>query len=51
LGSVRVQAETFDAAEEGRRLVAARTDLGAVVSFLGLCRDEGARLAALEIEH
>ena len=51
MGLVRVQAETFDAAEEARNLVAGRTDLGAVVSFIGLCRDEGSRLAALEIEH
>ena len=46
-----MQAEIFDAAEEARNLVAGRTDLGAVVSFVGLCRDEGAGLAALEIEH
>ena len=51
MGLVRVQAETFDAAEEANHLVAGRTDLGAVVSFVGLCRDEGSRLAALEIEH
>ena len=28
-----------------------RTDVGAVVSFVGYCRDEGGRLAALELEH
>ena len=28
-----------------------RTDIGAVVTFVGLCRDEGGRLAALELEH
>jgi molybdopterin synthase catalytic subunit len=28
-----------------------RTDIGAVVTFTGLCRDEGGRLAALELEH
>jgi molybdopterin synthase catalytic subunit len=51
LGTVRVQAEEFDASEEARRLVAGRTDVGAVVSFVGLCRDEASPLAALEIEH
>ncbi len=51
MGTVRVQAEAFDAAEEARKLVAGRTDLGAVVSFVGLCRDENSQLAALEIEH
>ena len=28
-----------------------RRDIGAVVTFTGLCRDEGGRLAALELEH
>ena len=49
--SVRVQAETFDAAAEAQHLTQGRTDLGAVVTFMGLCRDEGGTLAALEIEH
>ena len=51
MGTVRVQAEDFDAAAEARALTAGRADVGAVVSFVGLCRDEGGRLAALEIEH
>jgi molybdopterin synthase catalytic subunit len=49
--SVRAQAETFDAAAEAQRLTEGRTDLGAVVTFTGLCRDESGTLAALEIEH
>jgi len=49
--TVRVQAEDFDAAAEARALTAGRADVGALVSFVGLCRDEGGRLAALEIEH
>ena len=49
--TVRVQAEDFDAAAEARALTAGRTDIGALVSFVGLCRDEGGTLAALEIEH
>lgn len=51
MGAVRVQAEDFDAAAEARALCAGRRDVGAVVSFVGLCRDDGGRLAALEIEH
>jgi molybdopterin synthase catalytic subunit len=51
MGAVRVQAEDFDAAAEAQALVAGRGDVGALVTFVGLCRDEGGRLAALEIEH
>lgn len=48
---VRVQAEDFDAAAEIARLSAGRTDIGAVVTFSGLCRDESGALSALELEH
>lgn len=48
---VRVQAEPFDAAAEAAALSEGRTDVGAIVTFAGLCRDEGGRLAALELEH
>lgn len=48
---VRVQAEEFDPAAETARLADGRRDVGAIVSFTGLCRDEGGRLAALELEH
>jgi molybdopterin synthase catalytic subunit len=48
---VRVQSEVFDAAAEAAHLSRGRTDLGAVVTFTGLCRDEAGSLAALEIEH
>jgi molybdopterin synthase catalytic subunit len=51
MGNARVQSQDFDAAAEARALVAGRVDVGAVVVFVGLCRDEGGRLAALEIEH
>lgn len=52
LPSVRVQAEPFDAGAEVARLTEALSGAaGAIVSFAGLCRDEGGRLAALEIEH
>ncbi|SFK17885.1 molybdenum cofactor biosynthesis protein MoaE [Methylocapsa palsarum] len=48
---VKVQQESFDAAAESAALISGRTDLGAVVTFTGLCRDEGGALAALEIEY
>src|SRR5579862_1433524 len=51
MATVRVQANDFDAAAEAAALTAGRADVGAVVTFVGLCRDEGGRLAALEIEH
>jgi molybdopterin synthase catalytic subunit len=49
--SVRVQAEDFDLAAEQRAVVAGRHDIGAVVTFTGLCRDEKGSLTALELEH
>ena len=48
---IRVQREPFDLNEESRRLTVGRTDVGAVVSFTGYCRDERETLAALELEH
>jgi molybdopterin synthase catalytic subunit len=49
--TVRVQHDDFDVAAETARLTAGRADAGAIVTFTGLCRDEGGRLAALELEH
>jgi molybdopterin synthase catalytic subunit len=48
---VRIQREDFDLAAEVERLTLGRSDIGAVVTFSGLCRDEDGRLAALELEH
>jgi molybdopterin synthase catalytic subunit len=48
---VRVETASFDVARESARLTEGRTDIGALVTFTGLCRDEGGALAALEIEH
>jgi molybdopterin synthase catalytic subunit len=48
---IRIQAEDFDVAAEIAALGEGRRDIGAVVTFSGLCRDEGGRLAALELEH
>ncbi|RDI59228.1 molybdenum cofactor biosynthesis protein MoaE [Microvirga subterranea] len=49
--SIRIQAEAFDVAAETAALTEGRADIGAVVAFTGLCRDEGGRLTALELEH
>jgi molybdopterin synthase catalytic subunit len=49
--TVRIQAEDFDTSAEIARLTAGRKDVGAVVTFAGLCRDEGGSLAALELEY
>jgi len=47
----RIQAGDFDVAAEIAALTAGRADIGAVVTFTGLCRDEAGRLSALELEH
>jgi molybdopterin synthase catalytic subunit len=49
--AVRIQREDFDAAAQANALTRGRADVGAVVTFTGLCRDEGGKLAALELEH
>ncbi|MCO6050909.1 molybdenum cofactor biosynthesis protein MoaE [Mesorhizobium sp. RP14(2022)] len=48
---IRVSEEDFHLATESSRLTAGRVDIGAVVTFTGLCRDEGGHLSALELEH
>lgn len=48
---IRVQPDNFDLSAEMERLTAGRADIGAVVTFTGLCRDEGGSLNALELEH
>jgi molybdopterin synthase catalytic subunit len=48
---IRIQREDFDVSAEIARLTAGRGDIGAVVTFSGLCRDESGTLAALELEH
>lgn len=49
--TVRVQREDFDLSAEVSILSSGRPDIGAVVTFSGLCRDEKGTLAALELEH
>lgn len=48
---ISIQAEDFDITAEMTRLCGTRKDIGAVVTFTGLCRDEGETLVALELEH
>jgi len=48
---VKTQTEDFDVDSEIRRLTRSDRNIGAVVSFTGLCRDEGGKLSALELEH
>ena len=48
---VRIQSEDFSIEDEIRVLSAGRTDIGAIATFTGLCRSEGEKLSALELEH
>jgi molybdopterin synthase catalytic subunit len=51
--SVRLQREPFDVAAEAAALTRGRSDVGAVVTFTGVCRGEedGKPIAALTLEH
>ena len=51
--TVRIQREPFDAAAESAKLSRGRSDVGAVVTFTGICRGEenGKPIAALTLEH
>ncbi|HEY6861306.1 MAG TPA: molybdenum cofactor biosynthesis protein MoaE [Pseudolabrys sp.] len=51
--TVRLQREPFDAAAEAAGLAHGRSDIGAVVTFTGVCRgtENGESIAALTLEH
>jgi molybdopterin synthase catalytic subunit len=51
--TVRLQREPFDTASEAAKLRHGRGDIGAVVTFTGICRrdEAGAPLAAMSLEH
>ncbi|HVY01022.1 MAG TPA: molybdopterin synthase catalytic subunit MoaE [Pseudorhodoplanes sp.] len=51
--TIRLQREDFDAAAETAALTRGRTDIGAVVTFTGICRDgeQGAGVSAMTLEH
>ena len=50
---IRVQREDFDTGAEIRRLIGTKTNIGGVVSFIGLVRDftGGASVGAITLEH
>ncbi|HEX3938134.1 MAG TPA: molybdenum cofactor biosynthesis protein MoaE [Xanthobacteraceae bacterium] len=51
--TIRLQSEPFDAAAEAERMTRGRSDIGALVTFTGLCRadENGEPIAALTLEH
>ena len=51
--TIRIQEADFDIARETAALANGRTDIGAVVSFTGICRgrEAGETIAALTLEH
>lgn len=51
--TIRLQREDFDMAAEAAALTRARTDIGAVVTFAGICRDHegGQDVTAMTLEH
>ncbi len=53
MATIRLQREDFDAAAEVAALTRGRTDMGAVVTFTGICRGDeaGDPIAALTLEH
>jgi molybdopterin synthase catalytic subunit len=53
MATIRLQREDFDAAAEQRALVHGRTDVGAVVTFTGICRgrEGAAAIGAMTLEH
>jgi molybdopterin synthase catalytic subunit len=53
MATIRLQREDFDAAAETAALTRGRTDIGAVATFTGICRDNdgGKGVGALTLEH
>jgi molybdopterin synthase catalytic subunit len=51
--TIRIQEDDFDIAREIAALTRDRTDIGAIVSFSGICRgdEDNAKIAALTLEH
>jgi molybdopterin synthase catalytic subunit len=49
--TIRVQTEDFDTNAEIERIKRAGGDIGAIVTFSGVCRADSGRLSALELEH
>jgi molybdopterin synthase catalytic subunit len=53
VSKINLQREDFDAGAEAALLTTGRADVGAVVTFTGICRnhESGAAVAALTLEH
>ena len=53
MSTIRLQREEFDPAAEAAKMTRGRADIGAVVTFTGICRDHeaGRGVAALTLEH
>jgi molybdopterin synthase catalytic subunit len=53
VATIRLQREDFDAAAEAAKLTRGRTDIGALVTFTGICRDHegGHGVSAMTLEH
>ena len=53
MATIRLQREDFDAAAEAAKMARGRTEIGAVVTFTGICRDHeaGHGVTALTLEH
>jgi len=51
--TIRIQEADFDVAREISALTSGRSDVGAVVSFTGICRgsEDGTAIASLTLEH
>ena len=51
--TVRLQREPFDASAEAAKLARGREDIGALITFTGICRgtENGEPIAALTLEH
>jgi len=51
--TIRLQREDFDAAAEAAKIARGRSDIGAVVTFTGICRghEAGHGVTALTLEH
>jgi molybdopterin synthase catalytic subunit len=51
--TIRLQTNDFDVAEESAKLTRGRTDIGALVSFVGICRcgEDADAIEALTLEH
>ena len=51
--TIRIQEDDFDIAREIAGLIQGRADIGAVVTFSGICRanEDSAKISALTLEH